>query len=89
MNKEILKISSNTNAGKVAGALAAIARRGEATEIQAIGPKAVSQAVKAVAIARKYVADADVDLVITPAFCDVEVESGEIRTAMVMIVENR
>ena len=53
-----------------------------------IGAGALNQAVKAVAIARGFVAPAGVDLVCIPAFAEVEVE-GEDRTGIKLIVESR
>lgn len=61
--------------------------RGNA-EIQAIGAGAVNQAVKAVAIARGFVAPAGVDLICVPAFTDIVID-GEERTAIKFIVEPR
>ena len=58
------------------------------TSIQAIGAGALNQAVKAVAIARGFVAPAGVDLICIPAFAEVEVE-GEDRTGIKLIVESR
>lgn len=49
---------------------------------------ALNQAVKAVAIARGFVAPSGVDLVCIPAFAEVEVE-GEDRTGIKLIVESR
>ena len=57
-------------------------------EMQAIGAGALNQAVKAVAIARGFVAPAGVDLICIPAFAEVEVE-GEERTGIKLIVESR
>ena len=57
-------------------------------EMQAIGAGALNQAVKAVAIARGFVAPAGVDLICIPAFAEVEVE-GEDRTGIKLIVESR
>ena len=57
-------------------------------EMQAIGAGALNQAVKAIAIARGFVAPAGVDLVCIPAFAEVEVE-GEDRTGIKLIVESR
>ena len=48
----------------------------------------LNQAVKAVAIARGFVAPSGVDLVCIPAFAEVEVE-GEDRTGIKLIVESR
>lgn len=61
--------------------------RGNA-EIQAIGAGAVNQAVKAVAIARGFVAPGGIDLICVPAFTDILID-GEERTAIKFIVEPR
>ena len=55
--------------------------------MQAIGAGALNQAVKAVAIARGFVAPSGVDLVCVPAFAEVQVE-GEERTGIKLIVES-
>lgn len=88
MRVEVLKVSSKSNPNSVAGALAGVLRERGNAEIQAIGAGALNQAVKAVAIARGFVAPAEVDLVCIPAFADVEVE-GEDRTGIKLIVESR
>ena len=85
---EVLKVSSKSNPNSVAGALANAFRERGLVEIQAIGAGALNQAVKAVAIARGFVAPAGVDLVCIPAFAEVEVE-GEERTGIKLIVESR
>ena len=85
---EILKVSSKSKPNSVAGALAGILREADAAEIQAIGPAAVNQAVKAVAIARGFVAPAGIDLVMVPAFTMTNV-NGEERTMMRMVVRGR
>ena len=78
---EILKISSKSNPNSVAGAIAGLVKESNKAEMQAIGAGALNQAVKAVAIARGFVAPAGVDLVCIPAFAEVEVE-GEDRKGM-------
>ncbi|QAT43472.1 stage V sporulation protein S [Aminipila luticellarii] len=88
MNTEILKVSSKSSPNAVAGALAAVVREGKPAEVQAIGAGAVNQAVKAVAIARGYVAPIGIDLVCVPGFRDIELD-GEPRTAMVLYVGRR
>lgn len=85
---EILKISSKSNPNSVAGAIAGLVKESNKAEMQAIGAGALNQAVKAVAIARGFVAPAGVDLVCIPAFAEVEVE-GEDRTGIKLIVESR
>lgn len=85
---EVLKISSKSNPNSVAGAIAGLVKETSRAEMQAIGAGALNQAVKAVAIARGFVAPAGVDLVCIPAFTDVEIE-GENRTGMKLIIESR
>ena len=85
---EILKISSKSNPNSVAGAIAGLVKEENKAEMQAIGAGALNQAVKAVAIARGFVAPSGVDLVCIPAFAEVEVE-GEDRTGIKLIIESR
>ena len=70
---EVLKISSKSNPNSVAGAIAGLVKESNKAEMQAIGAGALNQAVKAVAIARGFVAPSGVDLVCIPAFAEVEV----------------
>jgi stage V sporulation protein S len=84
----ILKVSAQSNAIRAAGALANTIRQDGRAEIQAIGPKAVNQTVKAIAIARSYLASSGVDLVAIPSFVDVEID-GEPRTALRFLVQPR
>ncbi|NLC45869.1 MAG: stage V sporulation protein S [Firmicutes bacterium] len=88
MDVNVLKVSSKSNPNSVAGALAGVLRERGVAELQAIGAGALNQAVKAVAIARGFVAPSGVDLVCIPAFTDIEID-GEERTAIKLIVEPR
>jgi stage V sporulation protein S len=56
-------------------------REQDHAEMQAIGASAVNQAIKAVAIARGYLEQDGIDLVIAPTFTEVEIEGNE-RTAV-------
>jgi len=85
---DVLKISSKSNPNSVAGAIAGLVKETKRAEMQAIGAGALNQAVKAVAIARGFVAPAGVDLICVPAFAEVSVE-GEERTGIRLIVEPR
>ena len=85
MNNEILKVSSKSNPNSVAGAIAGIVTEKGQAELQAIGAGAINQVVKAIAIARGFVASSGVDLVCIPAFSIVNIE-GEERTGMKFIV---
>lgn len=84
----ILKVSSKSNPNSVAGALAGALREKGKAEIQAIGAGALNQSVKAVAIARGFVAPSGVDLICVPAFTDIQID-GEDRTAIKLIIEPR
>ena len=85
---EVLKISSKSNPNSVAGAIAGLVKENERAEMQAIGAGALNKAIKAVAIARGFVAPTGVDLVCVPAFAEVQVE-GEDRTGIKIVVESR
>ena len=83
---EILRVSAKSNPNSVAGALAGEIREHGNAELQAIGAGALNQAVKAVAIARGFVAPHGVDLICIPAFADILID-GEERTAIKLIVK--
>ena len=85
---EVLKVSSKSNPNSVAGAVAGAVRQFGGVEIQVVGAGALNQAVKAVAIARGYVAATGIDLVCVPTFADIEID-GERRTAIRLSVEDR
>ena len=85
---EVLKVSTKSNPNSVAGALAAIIKEKNIVEIQAVGAGAINQAVKAIAIARGFVAPSGRDIVCIPAFTDIEID-GEERTAINLIVQPR
>ena len=85
---ELLKVSTKSNPNAVAGAIANIIKVQKKVEIQAIGAGAINQAVKAVAIARGFVAPSGKDIVCIPAFTDIQID-GEERTAIKLIVQPR
>jgi stage V sporulation protein S len=84
----IIKVASTSRATSVAGAIAAVMRERSETEVQAIGAGAVNQAVKALAIARQYLVDDQINIVCTPQFIDLEIQGNE-RTAVRFTVERR
>ncbi|AIY84645.1 stage V sporulation protein S [Clostridium baratii] len=85
---EVLKVSTKSNPNSVAGALAAIIKEKNIVEIQAVGAGAINQAIKAIAIARGFVAPSGKDIICVPAFTDIEID-GEERTAIKLIVQPR
>ena len=78
---EVLKVSSNSNPNKVAGAIAGELSKNQCVELQAIGAGAVNQSVKAVAIARRFLDEQQKDLYMVSSFEDVNID-GETRTAI-------
>lgn len=83
----IIKVSSKSISQKVAGSIANCFREGNKyAEIQTVGAGAVNQAIKAISIARGYVAPLGFNLVCTPAFYDVMIDGKE-KTAIKLIVE--
>lgn len=85
---DVLKVSSKSKPNSVAGALANALKEKPGVEIQAIGAGALNQAIKAIAIARGYVAPTGKDLICIPAFSDILID-GEERTAIKLIIECR
>ncbi len=85
---EVLKVSAKSNPNSVAGALSGVIKEYGKAEIQAIGAGAINQAIKAVAIARGFVAPLGIDIICIPAFIEVLID-GEERTAIRLIIEPR
>lgn len=83
---ETLKVSSKSKPTSVAGALANVFREKKSVEIQAVGAGAINQAIKAIAIARGYIAPSGKNLICIPAFTDITIE-GVDKTAIKLIVE--
>jgi stage V sporulation protein S len=84
----IMKVSAKSNPNSIAGALAYQLRDTGRAELSCIGAGAVNQAVKAIAIARGFVAPSGIDLIAIPAFSNGTVD-GEERTAVLFYVEPR
>lgn len=85
---DTLKVSSKSNPNSVAGALTNVFREKGTVEIQAIGAGALNQAIKAIAIARGFVAPSGKNLICIPAFTDINID-GEERTAIKLIIESK
>lgn len=84
----LLQVASASTPSSVAGAIAGMIREKGFCELQAIGAGAVNQSVKAIAIARGYMAPSGIDLVCIPAFVDVKI-NNEDRTAIKFVIEPR
>ncbi len=84
----LIKVSARSPAAAVAGAIAGVIRENGRAEVQVIGPLAVNQATKAVAIARGYLALENLDIICIFSFVKVEL-GGHLRTALKVDVEPR
>ena len=85
---DVIKVKGTSRTSAVAGAIAGVVREHHRAEVQAIGASAVNQAVKAMALARNYLAQDGIDVVFTPEFVDVEIDE-KVRTAIKFVVESR
>ncbi len=85
---DVLKVSANSKPTSVAGAIAGVIREKGCVEIQTVGAGAANQAIKAIAVARGYMAPSGVELVCIPSFANIEIDGVE-RTAIKLIVEER
>lgn len=77
----IIKVSARSRTAAVAGAIAGVMRESQHAEVQAIGAGAVNQAVKAIVIAKGYLAEEEVHIMCVPSFVDVDIDDQE-RTAI-------
>jgi len=84
----IIKVSARSRSTSVAGAIAGVVREHGRAEVQAIGAGAVNQAVKAVAVARGYLAADGLDVICIPVFIELSIDGLE-RTAVRLVVEPR
>jgi stage V sporulation protein S len=84
----IIKVKATSRTAAVAGAIAGVVRENKHADVQAIGAGAVNQAVKAMVLARGYLAEDGIVVVCIPEFVDVEID-GKVRTAIKLVVEPR
>jgi stage V sporulation protein S len=84
----LLQVASSSNSTSLAGAIASEIRANMYCNLQAVGAGAVNQTVKAIAIARGYVAPLGHDLICIPSFADIVID-GEEKTAMKFLIEVR
>ena len=73
-----LRVSAGSNPQSVASAIAHAIYESRAVKLRAVGAGAVNQAVKAMAIARGYVAPRGLDLTCKPGFTTINSHDGEI-----------
>jgi stage V sporulation protein S len=84
----IIKVAAKSRPASVAGAIAGVVREHGRAEVQAIGASAVNQAIKAVAVARGYLAADGLDVICIPIFIELSIDGLE-RTAVRLVIEPR
>jgi len=83
----VLKVSTKSNPNKVAGSLSLNIEEGNKDiSLLCIGAGAVNQAIKAVAIARGYLAPLGYNLKVIPSFTKVDIDGVE-KTAIKLIAD--
>ena len=80
-----LEVAGKSNPKSVAGSIVNNIREGNTVEITVMGPNAVNQAMKAIAIARGYIETEDIDIYCRPEFAHLTLE-GEEKSAMKFVL---
>lgn len=81
-----IKVSSKSNPNSVAGLIAAKVKENDKNLfITAVGAGAINQALKAIAVARGYVAPCGINLMCIPCFAEVIVDNED-KTGMKIIL---
>lgn len=83
---DIIKVKATSRTAAVAGAIAGVMREHKHAEVQAIGAGAVNQAVKAMVLARGYLAEDGMQVFFVPEFVDVDID-GKVRTAIKIVID--
>jgi stage V sporulation protein S len=76
--ESFLRVSASSNPQSLASAIAHAVYDTRSVKLRAVGAGAVNQAVKAIAIARGYVAPRGFDLSCIPGFTTIDSREGEI-----------
>lgn len=79
----IIRVTGGTEVQGTASAIAHVFYEQPEVKIQAAGAGAVNQAVKAIAVARGYIATRGMDLICRPGFINVEGRDGKTISAIV------
>jgi stage V sporulation protein S len=86
--EKFLRVSAGSNAQSVGSAIAHALYENPNVKLRAVGASAVNQAVKAIAIARGYVAPRGLDLTCRPGFTTVDSRDGQISAIVFTISVN-
>ena len=84
----IIKVAGATRTSAAAGAIAGVFRENKLAEVQAIGPTAVNQAIKALTLATAFLREDGYEVIFTPELVNLDI-GGKERTAIRFTVEPR
>lgn len=84
----VLRVKGTANVSSLASAISHAVYDGKTVTLRAIGASAISQAIKAVAVARGYVAPRGIDLMIVPGFTNVDMPDGKVTAITLRIVSS-
>jgi stage V sporulation protein S len=85
-NDALLRVKGTASVPNLASAISHAVYDNKTVTLRAIGASAVSQAVKAVAVARGYVAPRGIDLSIVPGFATVTMPDGDVTALTLKII---
>lgn len=85
-DETILRVKGTASVPPLASAISHAVYDGKTVTLRAIGASAISQAVKAVAVARGYVAPRGIDLMMVPGFTTVDMPDGKVTAITLRIV---
>ena len=83
---EMIRVSSSSKPSKVAGDLTSLLREHKSVQIQVIGAASLNQAMKAIAIARGYIAPGGYEIYCIPSFYDLTIDD-QVITSLRLNVE--
>lgn len=82
-DETIIRVTGSTEVQGTASAIASVFYEQNDVKVQAAGAGAVNQAVKAIAVARGYIAVRGMDLIVRPGFINIEGRDGQTISAIV------
>jgi stage V sporulation protein S len=82
-DESIIRVTGGTEVQGTASAIASVFYEQNEVKVQAAGAGAVNQAVKAIAVARGYIATRGMDLIVRPGFINIEGRDGQTISAIV------
>ncbi len=85
---EHMKVASSSSPASVAGAISSIMRTQKSLDIDTVGAGSLNQAIKALAIARGYLAPSGIELTMYPTFREITIEGKE-KTAVRLHIEKK